>query len=136
MLAETLLILTLAGEARNQGEAGMRAVASVIHYKALEDSQYNMVGAEVPSVAALIHEVRTPHRYSVWRHGKYTQSFRGQADDRALLLAAQIASEMMRGSFRPTVKANHYHTVDVRPAWRYAMKRVGRRGSHIFYWKG
>ena len=29
MLAETLLILTLAGEARNQGEAGMRAVASL-----------------------------------------------------------------------------------------------------------
>lgn len=132
--AETLLILTLAGEARNQGEEGMRAVASVIHHRALADRTRNIRGAQVPSPAALLHEILTPRRYSVWRWGRYTQSFDGAPDRVALYVAAVIATEMLNGSFRPEIRADHYHAIYVKPVWQHKMRRVAQVGTHVFYW--
>jgi spore germination cell wall hydrolase CwlJ-like protein len=47
---------------------------------------------------------------------------------------AQMTAALALAGFPDSTQgADHYHRVDVKPAWAKRMKKVGRFGSHVFY---
>jgi N-acetylmuramoyl-L-alanine amidase len=127
-----LLAATVWGEARSEGEDGMRAVAHVM---------VNRIGDRFGEDLATV--ILTPKQFSVWNRGDPNRRLvlnLVRDPDRYVTDAAQweqaqrIAREVLAGqSVDPTDGALFYHTRGVRPSWaRYG---VGRQtiGYHIFY---
>ncbi len=127
-----LLSATVWGEARSEGEAGMRAVAHVM---------VNRIGERFGEDLATV--ILAPKQFSVWNRGDPNRRLvlgLVRDPDRYVTDAAQweaaqrIAREVLSGqSVDPTGGALFYHTRAVRPRWaRYG---VGRQtiGAHIFY---
>lgn len=126
-----LLAATAWGEARGEGELGMRAVAHVI---------VNRVGDRFG--ATLEEVIRSPWQFSAWNRGDpnrpLVQDPERYATAGAALetweIAQRVAREVLSGqSADPTGGALFYHTRAIRPAWsRYGQ---GRRviGAHVFY---
>ncbi len=127
-----LLAATVWGEARSEGEHGMRAVAHVM---------VNRIGDRFGEDLATV--ILTPKQFSVWNRGDPNRRLvlnlvrdpERYVTDAAQWEAAQrIAREVLSGeSVDPTDGALFYHTRAVRPRWaRYG---VGRQtiGAHIFY---
>lgn len=127
-----LLAATAWGEARSEGELGMRAVAHVM---------VNRVGDRFGENLATV--ILSPKQFSVWNRGdpnrRLVQNLVRDPEryvtDAAQWEAAQrIAREVLAGqSVDPTEGALFYHTRAVRPRW--ASQGVGRTviGAHIFY---
>lgn len=127
-----LLAATVWGEARSEGEDGMRAVAHVM---------VNRVGDRFGEDLATV--ILTPKQFSVWNRGDPNRALvqnlvrepeRYVTDATQWEQAQRIAREVLAGqSADPTDGALFYHTRAVRPSWaRYG---VGRQtiGAHIFY---
>jgi spore germination cell wall hydrolase CwlJ-like protein len=127
-----LLAATVFGEARSEGELGMRAVAHVM---------VNRVGERFGEDLATV--ILTPKQFSVWNRGDPNRRLllnlvrdpdRYVTDATQWEIAQRIAREVLAGqSVDPTDGALFYHTRAVRPSWaRYG---VGRQtiGAHIFY---
>lgn len=127
-----LLAATVWGEARSEGEHGMRAVAHVM---------VNRIGERFGEDLATV--ILAPKQFSVWNRGDPNRRLvlgLVRDPDRYVTDAAQweaaqrIAREVLSGqSVDPTGGALFYHTRAVRPRWaRYG---VGRQtiGAHIFY---
>jgi len=126
-----LLAATVWGEARSEGEGGMRAVAHVM---------VNRVGPRFGEDLATV--ILSPKQFSVWNRGdpnrrtviNLARDPSSVATDPQWLVADQIAREVLGGqSVDPTDGALFYHTRAVRPRW--ARIGQGRQviGQHIFY---
>jgi hypothetical protein len=126
-----LLAATAWGEARSEGEDGMRAVAHVIVNRMNRGFGENIEGV-----------VRAPWQFSVWnrrdpnrRRVENPDAYaRSGADLETWEIAQRVAREVLVGqSTDPTNGALFYHTTAIRPWWsRYG---EGRRviGAHVFY---
>jgi spore germination cell wall hydrolase CwlJ-like protein len=126
-----LLAATAWGEARSEGEDGMRAVAHVIVNRV--DHGF---GSDIETV------VRAPRQFSVWnrrdpnrRRVENPDAYaRSGADLETWEIAQRVAREVLAGqSTDPTHGALFYHTTAIRPWWsRFG---EGRRviGAHVFY---
>jgi hypothetical protein len=129
-----LLAATAWGEARSEGEDGMRAVAHVM---------VNRVGNRFGETLSTV--ILAPRQFSVWNRSDpnrrlvmnlvadpepYTSGENADAWE----AAQRVAREVLSGkSVDPTGGALFYHTRAVRPSWsRYGQ---GRQviGAHIFY---
>jgi hypothetical protein len=126
-----LLAATVWGEARSEGEDGMRAVAHVM---------VNRIGPRFGEDLATV--ILSPKQFSVWNRNdpnrrtvvNLARDPSSVATDPQWLVADQIAREVLGGqSVDPTGGALFYHTRAVRPRW--ARIGQGRQviGQHIFY---
>lgn len=126
-----LLAATIWGEARSEGEAGMRAVAHVMK---------NRVGARFGENLETV--IMTPYQFSVWNRGDPNRRLVANPERYAtggIALetweqAQQIARQVLAGqSVDPTNGALFYHTRAIRPRW--SRQGVGRQviGEHVFY---
>lgn len=128
-----LLAATVWGEARSEGEDGMRAVAHVM---------VNRIGQRFGEDLATV--ILSPKQFSVWNRGdpnrRLVQAFVANparytaADDPHWVTAQRVAREVLSGqSVDPTGGALFYHTRAIRPRW--AGQGVGRQviGAHVFY---
>lgn len=126
-----LLAATVWGEARSEGEDGMRAVAHVM---------LNRVGQRFGENLETV--IMAPFQFSVWNRGDPNRRLvsnpeRYATGGTALTTweqAQRIAREVLTGqSVDPTDGALFYHTRAVRPSW--ARQGVGRQvvGAHVFY---
>lgn len=126
-----LLAATAWGEARSEGEHGMRAVAHVM---------VNRIGERFGEDLATV--ILSPKQFSVWNRGdpnrrtvmNLARDPSSVATDPEWILADRVAREVLSGqSVDPTGGALFYHTRAVRPRW--ARVGVGRQviGQHIFY---
>lgn len=126
-----LLAATAWGEARSEGEVGMRAVAHVM---------VNRIGPRFGEDLATV--ILAPKQFSVWNRGDPNrrlvlnlvrdESYATDAEQWAI--AQRVAREVLSGqSVDPTEGALFYHTRAVRPSW--AREGVGRQtiGAHYFY---
>lgn len=126
-----LLAATVWGEARSEGEDGMRAVAHVM---------LNRVGDRFGHNLETV--ILTPWQFSVWNRGDPNRRLvqnperfaRGGIALETWQTAQRVAREVLSGqSVDPTNGALFYHTRAVRPTWaRYGQ---GRQviGQHVFY---
>lgn len=125
-----LLAATAWGEARSEGEDGMRAVAHVM---------VNRVGDRFGEDLSTV--ILAPKQFSVWNRGDPNRRHvlnlvrdPSLAPDAEWDTAQRVAREVLSGqSVDPTGGALFYHTRAVRPRW--AGQGEGRQviGSHIFY---
>jgi N-acetylmuramoyl-L-alanine amidase len=125
-----LLAATAWGEARSEGEAGMRAVAHVMQ---------NRVGDRFGEDLATV--ILSPKQFSVWNRGdpnrRLVQSLvanPSRVPDAEWETAQRVAREVLSGqSVDPTNGALFYHTGAIRPRW--SRQGEGRQviGSHVFY---
>lgn len=126
-----LLASTVWGEARSEGEEGMRAVAHVM---------VNRVGARFGENLETV--IMTPYQFSVWNRGDPNRRLVSNPERYATggsaletwTQAQAIAREVLSGqSVDPTQGALFYHTRAIRPRW--ARQGIGRQviGAHVFY---
>jgi hypothetical protein len=126
-----LLAATAWGEARSEGEDGMRAVAHVM---------VNRVGERFGENLETV--ILAPKQFSVWNLGDPNRRLvrnperyaRSGVNRETWETAQQVAREVLSGqSVDPTDGALFYHTRAISPWWsRYG---EGRReiGAHVFY---
>ncbi len=126
-IQHNIITRTLWAEARNGGEEGMRAVASVI---------YNRGGGNLEE---MIKEIKTPRQFSCWNKmtwrdwSKFKLKYRsGPEWD----IASKIAYEMVQGKFKRTTVANHYYNPKLaKPNWAFVHKKIRphfKVGDHVF----
>ncbi len=129
--------LTIFGEARGEGVTGMMAVGCVIRNRA-KHRRVTWWGKGWRGVC--LH----PFQFSVWNEGDPNRGLLlAIADGQpvpngpmsvALATAMSVAVDLIDGKLPDVTKgADHYHTLDVRPAWKDDKKVVARIGAHIFY---
>lgn len=126
-----LLAATVWGEARSEGENGMRAVAHVM---------VNRIGPRFGEDLATV--ILSPKQFSVWNRGdpnrrtvvNLARDPSSVATDPQWLIAEQVAREVLSGqSVDPTSGALFYHTRGVRPRWARIGQGRQTIGQHIFY---
>lgn len=126
-----LLAATVWGEARSEGEDGMRAVAHVM---------VNRIGPRFGEDLATV--ILSPKQFSVWNRGdpnrrtvvNLARDPSSVATDPQWLVADQVAREVLSGqSVDPTGGALFYHTRAVRPRWARVGQGRQTIGQHIFY---
>jgi spore germination cell wall hydrolase CwlJ-like protein len=126
------MALTMWGEARNQGEIGMRAVGHVIANRR-EAKTHGTFVTETVSAA---------WQFSCWNKNDPNRAMmlaiedlpEGGAAHRQWLAAKRIAAEVLAGrSADPTGGALFYHTIAVQPAWSRGMAPVTQIGDHLFF---
>jgi spore germination cell wall hydrolase CwlJ-like protein len=127
-----LLAATAWGEARSEGEGGMRAVAHVM---------VNRVGPRFGEDLATV--ILSPKQFSVWNRGdpnrRLVASLVGNPErfhvgGAEWETALRVAREVLGGqSVDPTGGALFYHTRAISPRW--ARQGEGRQviGAHVFY---
>ncbi|OMJ87117.1 hypothetical protein SteCoe_11268 [Stentor coeruleus] len=114
---------TLFNEAGNQGEAGMRAVASTMVNRHNMNRQY-LGGSNYDTICLKGYE-----------GSKISVKIRGPADQRAYETAVRISNEMRSGNFHPTNNYTHFDTSRSSfsnmegPRFQYQEKI----GSHYFF---
>lgn len=129
-----ILALTIWGEARSQGELGMRAVGHVIKNRA------NQVGTrwadrDIVGVA-LQHKQFScwnPSDPNLFRMMNINHLKPNSLDEERWQQAVEIASKIVHGERDPTAGATFYHTTAVNPFWGAAKHFVAKLGSHVFY---
>ena len=126
------MALTMWGEARNQGEIGMRAVAHVIANRR-EAKTHGTFVTDTVSAA---------WQFSCWNKNDPNRAMmlaiedlpEGGAAHRQWLAAKRIAAEVLAGrSTDPTAGALFYHTTAVQPAWSRGVTPVTQIGDHLFF---
>jgi spore germination cell wall hydrolase CwlJ-like protein len=126
------MALTMWGEARGQGEEGMRAVGHVIanRWKARTHGSH------------ITDTVSAAWQFSCWNSNDPNRAQMLAIDDlpegsearRQWLLAKRIAAEILAGrSADPTDGALFYHTTAVNPDWARGAVPITQIGDHLFY---
>ncbi len=127
-----VLARTLWGEARGEGETGMRAVANVILNRVEVAGLFGGYwwGNDVLRVCL------KPYQFSCWNKNdpNYTKLLGVTEDNPVFALALDIANSALRGQLQDiTQGATHYHTQQINPAWASRRDPCARIGAHIFY---
>lgn len=126
-----LLAATVWGEARSEGESGMRAVAHVM---------VNRIGPRFGEDLSTV--ILSPKQFSVWNRGdpnrrtviNLARDPSSIATDPEWAVADRVAREVLSGqSVDPTNGALFYHTRGVRPRWARVGEGRQTLGQHIFY---
>ena len=126
------MALTMWGEARNQGEEGMRAVGHVIANRRAAKTHGTFVTDTVSAA----------WQFSCWNKNDPNRALmlaiedlpEGGAAHRQWLAAKRIAVEVLAGrSTDPTGGALFYHTTAVAPAWSRGAVPVTQIGDHLFF---
>jgi len=125
-----ILCLTLLHESADQGEWGMRRVASVIY-----------CSAESIESADLAAECLKKGRYKCWTggspsvaHMRKWNSYPGSPDARAYEIALKISREMVSQTFKPVISARYYCRKDRVPwLWQQVFIRVEVYLDHVFF---
>ncbi|MEA1013079.1 cell wall hydrolase [Sphingosinicella sp. LY1275] len=126
------MALTMWGEARGEGEEGMRAVGHVIRNRWLAERY----GAYVTDT------VSQAYQFSCWNEGDPNRAAMLRVDElpadsdghRQWQAAKRLANEILAGhSSDPTGGALFYHTNAVQPAWSRGVTPVARIGDHLFF---
>ena len=124
MIAEIVLTaaLTLFGESAGESVEGKRAVASVVWLRAGGDP------------ARVVRVCKAPRQFSCWNRPGGPVVPADEPSRRAWAECVAIARELAAGTFVPTIRADHYHAVGLKPPWWTArMTRVGTVGGHVFW---
>lgn len=113
---------TLYGEARSQGEMGLKAVASVV---------WNRAGGDK---AKFKNKCLQRKQFSCWNDGVVNVNKLSSK----WALCQDIAKSMYLGTFQPTIDANHYYAFQGKygisaPYWAEGETAVGTVGDHKFY---
>jgi spore germination cell wall hydrolase CwlJ-like protein len=120
------------GEARNQGELGMRAVGHVIANRRQAKTHGTFVTDTVSAA----------WQFSCWNKNDPNRAMmlaiedlpEGGAAHRQWLAAKRIAAEVLAGrSVDPTGGALFYHTTAVQPTWSRGVTPVAQLGDHLFF---
>lgn len=126
------MALTMWGEARREGEIGMRAVGHVIDNRR-RSGRHGDYATDTVSEA---------YQFSCWNAGdpnrramENVDRLRPDGGDyQAWQDAKRIAAEILAGrSADPTGGARFYHSIAVAPAWSRGIEPVRRIGSHLFF---
>lgn len=127
-----LLALTIWGEARSEGEAGMRAVGHVVKNRMKSDR----FGDEVKDV------VWKRKAFSCWNPNdpnrekmrNIAQLPKDSIEYKKWKMAQKIADEILANKSKdPTRGALFYHTEDIKPKWADPKKAIAKVANHIFY---
>lgn len=114
-----VIALTLLGEARGEGEIGMRAVGSVIANRASERHQ---------SIRTVCLQ---PYQFSCWLGKGVAVKL---LKSREGVIAGKLADAMLNKRLCDvTSGANHYCRFDCHPNWADPDLMVMRLGNHCFY---
>jgi spore germination cell wall hydrolase CwlJ-like protein len=126
------MALTMWGEARNQGDIGMRAVGHVIANRRAAKTHGTFVTDTVSAA----------WQFSCWNKNDPNRAMMLAIDDlpeggaahRQWLAAKRLAAEILAGrSADPTGGALFYHTTAVQPAWSRGVTPVTQIGDHLFF---
>lgn len=124
-----VVAMTLWGEARGEGEQGMRAVACVIGNRTKREGQQK-------GYVAVCREFR---QFSCWNENDpnrlQLEAVRRNPDN-AFRLAAAIARQLIRGELEDfTFGATHYFAASIpqRPNWAKDKNPCFRLGKHLFF---
>lgn len=119
---------TIWGEARNQGNAGMQAVANVIMNRVKKGGWYGATPAEV---------CKKKYQFSCWLENdpNYKKLISVDDSDRYFVQAKSIAQKAIDDELGDiTGGATEYHTKSIKPDWNYSkLQRTASIGDHIFY---
>jgi spore germination cell wall hydrolase CwlJ-like protein len=123
-----LMALCIFGEARGEPYAGKCAVGHVILNRVKRKSWY---GKTIKGV------ILKPYQFSCFlkadpNYLKLVElaSSPDKIDDECLDIATGVIDGIIDN---PVDGATHYHTVNIRPAWKDAMEYVTTIGHHLFY---
>ena len=126
------MALTMWGEARAHGEAGMRAVGHVIHNRQRSGGGKGFVTDTVSKA----------YQFSCWNEGDPNREAMlnihalrpGSADEISWRTAKRVAQEILSGrSHDVTGGAKFYHTTDVAPAWSRGLQPIQVIENHLFF---
>ena len=126
------MALTMWGEARNGGEAAMRAVGHVIDNRKRAGT-HGRYATETVSAA---------WQFSCWNRGDPNHSammnidkLRPDSEDHLMWVTAKrVAAEILSGaSADPTGGALFYHTAAVSPRWSAGLAPIRVIGGHLFF---
>lgn len=127
-----VLARTIWGEARGEGEAGMRAVAAVVMNRVAVSKARGGYwwGSGVVGVC------QRPYQFSCWN--KSDANFRKivavDAREEIFAAALKIAREYVRGRGEDTTGgATHYHAAGIKPRWSEGREPAAIIGRHFFY---
>lgn len=113
---------TLWREARGEGLAGIKAVASVIYFRKK---------AAKKSFSSVCLKSK---QFSCWNEGPKTVKIGpAKAKTQAWKQCRQVADSLVKGSFKPTVKSDHYAEVHCKPSWEAKLQKVKVIGNHKFF---
>lgn len=123
------LTRTIYGEARGESREGKIAVGWVIRNRA---SRSAFATSLVGQPGAIARVCRAPWQFSCWN-----------ADDPNLpkLLDMKttgsdeeiVAMAVLGTTPDPTIGADHYHTISIKPYWAPYMRKTVTIGNHVFY---
>lgn len=134
--AMNAMALTMWGEARNQGEAGMRAVGHVIKNRAESNHPGVFGGTDIEAVA------HAPKQFSAWNKGDPNRQMMLDIDDlrpgdpgyEEWQTAQKLATNILSGRDSDNTNGSlYYHTNAVNPVWAKKMDPVKKIGDHLFY---
>lgn len=132
--AANIIARTLYAEARNDGEVGMKAVASVIYNRADGKKELFTNACLKPKQFSCWNkftaEEADPKNFKI----KIPSSVNGNKKNETLWKTAmQIAADMLVDSFKPTTKANAYfNPKTANPKWASDLLNSKMIGSHKF----
>jgi len=130
-----IVIATLYGEARGEGEAGMQAVLNVLMNRAKGDFSKVKGLALAPKQFSLWNDVKNPASTAI-ALGKQVRDKEIQGTDKAMYLkAAGLVDQAMKGTLKDiTGGAQFYFNPSiVNPPWAKKMKKTASIGHHDFY---
>ncbi len=117
-------------EAADQGELGMRGVASVILNRADGNHAKVMRVVKKPYAFSALNAATTGRTGS----NGFASHVQKASRDRLWNSALQIVDELYTHSWRDVTNgADHYARKDLRPSWIRSMSRTTTIGSHAFY---
>lgn len=115
---QEVIAMTILGEARGEGFFGMYAVAAVISQRSINRSK--------PARTICLQA----RQFSCWNSGR---------DLSHLLLgpeahyAMDLAKNIKFINRKVTGKADHYHSINVKPYWADVNKKTKTINNHVFY---
>ena len=115
-----IIALTLWGEARGEGEEGMKMVASVIWNRAENRDM------------SLDDVCMQPRQFSSWNNGAISLN-EDQLKSKEWRMCMMIAADMVEMKFVPITTADHFYNPEITsPIWADKMKFVYKYGNHVF----
>jgi len=123
-----ILARTLWGEARSEGETGMRAVAAVFINRRARDGIERIRSVREICLAA--------YQFSCWNVGdpNRIKVLTVDESDGPFRIALNIAAEALSGTMvDPTGGATHYHAAHIHPYWSHGRTPSASIGHHVFY---
>jgi spore germination cell wall hydrolase CwlJ-like protein len=119
---------TIYAEAKGESLAGKKAVASVIFNRASDVVTRNRTTWS----KALNRTCQAP-AFSCWMKYPKAPDYRKPSERQAWRDSYRLASEIVNGSFVPTVSSRHYAEHTIRNYWTRSMPLLARIDSHNFY---